>query len=32
MTLPAFQACYLTVQMSEAQAHADARENDLFAT
>ncbi|WP_266101059.1 hypothetical protein [Sphingobium soli] len=30
MTLAALQPCYLTGQMSEAQAHAHARENDLF--
>ena len=31
MTLSALQTAYLTGQMSEAQAHAHARENDLFA-
>ncbi len=31
MTPAALQTCYLTGQMTEAQAHAHARENDLFA-
>ena len=31
MTLALLQTCYLTGQMSEAQAHAHARENELFA-